>query len=197
MNYLAHIALSGSSGAVQIGNFIGDFVKGKAYQNYPRAVKSGILLHREIDHFTDNHPVVKECVAELKPYFGRYSAIVLDLYFDYFLANAVGTYFSKRTLNGISFRFYCNAVWYYFILPPKVKNFIGHFIFTNRLRKYRSKEGLQNSLQIMFHYKTPQISPTKAIDVLELKEQLLRHKFEQFFPDLLSFVAGSDVLAKK
>ena len=35
MNYLAHIFLSGDDRRVQIGNFVGDAVKGRAYENYP------------------------------------------------------------------------------------------------------------------------------------------------------------------
>ncbi len=35
MNYLAHIFLSGSNRKVQLGNFVGDAVKGSSYKNYP------------------------------------------------------------------------------------------------------------------------------------------------------------------
>ena len=45
MNYLAHIFLSGDNRRVQIGNFVGDAVKGRAYENYPSGFREGILLH--------------------------------------------------------------------------------------------------------------------------------------------------------
>ena len=48
MNYLAHIFLSGNDRCIQIGNFIGDGVKGDGYKQYPRKFQQGILLHREI-----------------------------------------------------------------------------------------------------------------------------------------------------
>ena len=35
MNYLAHLYLSGDSDEIKLGNFIGDYVKGNKYQNYP------------------------------------------------------------------------------------------------------------------------------------------------------------------
>ena len=60
MNYLVHIFLSGDDRRVQIGNFVGDAVKGRAYENYPLGFREGILLHREIDDYTDHHPVVRE-----------------------------------------------------------------------------------------------------------------------------------------
>ncbi|MDD3273470.1 MAG: DUF479 domain-containing protein, partial [Bacteroidales bacterium] len=62
MNYLAHIYLSGSNRQLQVGNFIGDFVKGRKHENYPKGIQKGILLHREIDRFTDCHPLFIETV---------------------------------------------------------------------------------------------------------------------------------------
>ena len=50
MNILAHLYLSGQNEDVIIGNFIGDFVKGKQIQKYPEEIVKGIRLHREIDH---------------------------------------------------------------------------------------------------------------------------------------------------
>ena len=63
MNYLAHIFLSGNDRCIQIGNFIGDGVKGDGYKQYPRKFQQGILLHREIDAFSDRHPLVREAVG--------------------------------------------------------------------------------------------------------------------------------------
>ena len=56
MNYLAHIFLSGSNRKVQLGNFVGDAVKGSSYKNYPPDIAKGIQLHRAIDDYTDRHP---------------------------------------------------------------------------------------------------------------------------------------------
>ncbi|MCU0362399.1 MAG: ACP phosphodiesterase [Bacteroidales bacterium] len=58
MNVLAHIYLSGDSEKIIIGNYIGDYVKGRDYLKYPELVRKGIILHRHIDAFTDSHPVV-------------------------------------------------------------------------------------------------------------------------------------------
>jgi acyl carrier protein phosphodiesterase len=60
MNVLAHIYLSGDSEQIIIGNYIGDYVKGREYLKYPELIRKGIILHRHIDAFTDNHPVVHE-----------------------------------------------------------------------------------------------------------------------------------------
>ena len=69
-----------------LGNTFGDFVKGKKMEDVHPLVKQGVLLHRKIDHFTDQHEIVKKCVEVFRPVLGRFSAIVVDMVFDYFLA---------------------------------------------------------------------------------------------------------------
>ena len=59
MNYLAHLYLSGSNKDLVILNFIADHVKGKAFLDYPKVIQNGILFHRKIDHFTDQHKLFK------------------------------------------------------------------------------------------------------------------------------------------
>ena len=86
MNFLAHQYLSGSNEGLRIGNFIGDFVKGNKWQNYPEPIQQGILLHRSIDDFTDHNIFVKQSMNILKPTLGRYSGIANDIFFDHFLA---------------------------------------------------------------------------------------------------------------
>ncbi len=85
MNYLAHAYLSFGQEEVLVGNFIADFVKGKMLLNYPRAITEGILLHREIDRFTDTYPLVRAGQSYLRPNFGHYSTVITDIFFDYFL----------------------------------------------------------------------------------------------------------------
>lgn len=187
MNYLAHIFLSGNDRALQVGNFIGDFVKGSRYLDYPSGIKSGILLHRKIDSYTDAHPVVKETINLLRPTFGRYSGIIADMYFDYFLAKEFA-YFSKgKSLNSFAFNFYVSAIWYYRWLPERVQGFIFHFIGTNRLKQYKTYQGLEASLTIMSNYKSKAINPGKTLDFLKQNEEILSSNFHKFMPDVIAF----------
>lgn len=171
-----------------MGNFIGDFVKGNQYDNYPAEIRRGILLHRQIDSYTDSHPVVRETVAMLRPHFGRYSAIVVDLYFDHILALRFEDYSENRSLKRLSMQFYAASIIYYGHLPSRVKGFIWHFISTHRLRKYATIEGLKESLQIMQRHKTPAIDPDLVIDYLKQNSNQMESQFRLFFPDLIKFV---------
>jgi len=188
LNYLAHIFLSGNNHQLQIGNFIGDFVKGSNYNAYPAGIREGIILHRKIDSFTDSHEVVKETILLLRPAFGRYSGIIADMYFDYFLAVNFRKYSNQKSLFLFSIRFYFFAILNYHLLPFKVKRFIFHFIYTNRLYKYASLNGLRRSLEIMANHKIPAIHPDKTISFLMVNHDELESKFNQFFPELIEYV---------
>lgn len=186
MNYLAHILLSGKDGQVQVGNFIGDAVKGRSYENYPVRIRQGILLHRSIDDFADHHKDVKEAVALAKVKFGRYAGVMTDMFFDYFLARNFRQY-SEISLRCFTFRFYLSLVRNYFYLPVRIKRFVWHFILTDRLGRYASLRGLKQSLQIMAEYKKLPVNPEEAIAFLTEHERQLEKLFGHFFPEIWKF----------
>lgn len=187
MNYLAHIFLAGNDKYLQIGGFIADFVKGNKSTSYPPKLWSGIQLHREIDTFTDTHPIVRELVDLMRPEFGRYSAIILDMYFDYFLASNFRKFSMNQNLYFYSIRFSLYAILFYKYLPKRVKGFIFHFIGSNRLYNYSTIEGLNKSLEIMSHYKVKALKPDKCILFLLENKEMFENKFFEFFDELMEF----------
>lgn len=86
MNYLAHLLLAGDDADAIVGNFLGDFVKGRPEGRFPAAVVRGIRLHRRLDVFTDHHPAVKRSIAALPASRRRFAGIAVDMMFDYILA---------------------------------------------------------------------------------------------------------------
>lgn len=183
MNYLAHIFLSGGDADIQLGNFIADAVKGGRYNDYPPRIAQGILMHRMIDDFTDNHPAVKEVVRMLRPRFGRYSPVLADIFFDYLLASRWEEY-SDVPLKVFARRFYRNMMINSRYLPPRMKGFMWHFIGTNRLYRYASKDGIGEALSIMSEYGRLRIDPHDAVRYLEDHEEELRTVFHTFFGEL-------------
>lgn len=183
MNYLAHIFLSGDDRRVQIGNFVGDAVKGRAYENYPSGFREGILLHREIDDYTDHHPVVREVIDLLRGDFGRYSGVLADIYFDHLLAKNFRRY-SGRSLKWFAFTFYGALLLNYHYLPEQFKNFLWHFILTNRLVRYASLSGIKHSLEIMVEYKNLRINPELAVVFFKNNQGRLQELFDRFLPDV-------------
>ena len=174
---------------MQIGNFIGDFVKGKAYENYPSSIQKGILQHRYIDDFTDHHATVLEAKILLHGAFGHYAGVVLDMYYDHFLATNF-TQYNSLSLSRFSRRFYWTMIYHYRNLPKDVRAFIWHFISSNRLCRYASLNGLQQSLEIMVRYKPLKLKAEEAITFLITHYQLFQDNFRTFFPDVIRAVSN-------
>jgi acyl carrier protein phosphodiesterase len=186
LNYLAHILLSGDSAQRRTGGFIADFVKGSRLERFPDEIRRGIVLHRRIDTFTDAHPLVREACALLRPYFGRYAGIFLDVFYDYFLAKN-WKLFSGVSLTRFALSFYVALLRSYRWLPLTVKSFVWHFIFTNRLGRYAHLEGIRQALWIMGRYSSlPQVSG-EAVQILRKHEEELEQNFLKFFPLLQEY----------
>ncbi|MBD8573468.1 DUF479 domain-containing protein [Pseudomonas syringae] len=86
MNYLAHLHLGGQRPAQLLGSLYGDFVKGPLAGRFAPELEASIRLHRRIDAFTDQHPVVRHALQRFGPQHRRYAGIVLDVFFDHCLA---------------------------------------------------------------------------------------------------------------
>src|SRR5687768_11261936 len=120
MNFLAHLHLSGENEEIKIGNFIADFVKGKNYDHYPAGIRQGIIIHRHIDYFTDTHPIVLESKQRLYSTYHKYSAVIVDVFYDHFLATKWDD-FSEIPLFDFASEFYYMVKKYSEHLPEKVK----------------------------------------------------------------------------
>ena len=89
MNYLAHVFLAGPAPADRVGGLIGDFVKGVLDPPPPgldAALIDGVRLHRSIDSFADRHPAFQRSRARVSAARRRVSGIMVDLFYDHFLA---------------------------------------------------------------------------------------------------------------
>jgi len=86
MNYLAHAWLAGDFGPFLAGGMAADYIKGPAHREIDPALWKGVMLHRQVDSFTDAHPVCRRARGRFSSPRRRYSGILLDLAFDHFLA---------------------------------------------------------------------------------------------------------------
>ena len=187
MNYLAHLYLSGESDEIKLGNFIGDFVKGNKYQHYPEMVAYGIQLHRSIDSFTDNHPDVKECIQLLKPGYGRFSGVVIDIFFDHFLATNWKDY-STVTLRQFAKQAHSIFLSNFLMLPLRVKQFLPFLIQHRRLESYAKKENLFHVLEIMSNRTSLPSNSEWAMTMLHQEYDEFERLFRSFFLDITDYV---------
>lgn len=186
MNFLAHIYLSGNDKDVIIGNFIGDEVKGKSYKNYPASIQKGLLLHREIDTFTDAHPVVRQSTKRLHSKYSHYSGVIVDILYDHFLAKNWDSY-SGIPLEKFADDFYRLLEESRSVLPPAILHMMPYMINGNWLVSYASIEGISEVLTNM-NYRTKNRSKMN-LAVQELQEYYTEFEteFTVFFEELMHF----------
>jgi acyl carrier protein phosphodiesterase len=186
VNYLAHVFLSGSDSDLMVGNFIADAVRGKQFLNFPERIQRGILLHRQIDAFTDSHPVVAQTKDRLRAQYNKYAPVIADMYYDHFLASNFSQY-SDQSLSDFSAKIYTilNAHWE--MLPERVKQFLPHMIAHNWLLSYARLSGINQALTGLSRRTT--FASGMETAAVELKENygLYAADFDLFMPELITF----------
>jgi acyl carrier protein phosphodiesterase len=189
MNYLGHIFLSGENELLLVGNFIADDVKGKKYLEYPSEVQKGILLHRSIDHFTDNNIYWQSIREMIRPVYHRYAGVTSDLFIDHFLATRWDFYSSNPLQIYVK---WVHAVFLrnYSILPERIRGFLAFLIQHKRLLSYSEISGIEESLYIMSLRSS---LPDKTAIVIQLLKERYA-EFEElshlFLADIIRFVTS-------
>jgi len=186
MNFLAHIFLSNNDNQITIGNFIADGIRGKRYKKYPIDIQKGILLHRNIDTFTDAHPTVRLSTKRLHKNYGHYSGVIVDILYDHFLAKNWSQY-SDVPLTDYIDNFYNLLEDNFETLPLRIQKMMPHMIADNWLLSYAKIEGIQKVLDGM--NRRTQNKSGMHTATLELKEFYaeFEEEFTSFFEELRSF----------
>ena len=186
MNYLAHIYLSGDNDLVTIGNFIADGIKGKNYKKYPTDIQIGILLHRNIDTFTDAHETVRMSTKRLHEKYGHYSGIIVDMLYDHFLAKNWSKY-CDDSLETYVESFYDSLEDHYDVLPLRIQKMMPYMIADNWLVSYASIEGITRALEGMNRRTKNRSSMNEAVNELETFYTAFENEFTLFFEELITF----------
>jgi acyl carrier protein phosphodiesterase len=188
MNFLAHLFLSGDNEEVAFGNFIADAVKGSAFGQYPPGVVKGIRLHRSIDHFTDAHPLFLQSKARLSPHYGMYSGIIVDIFYDHFLARNWKEY-SQADLGDFVGRAYGLLIRRYFQLPSRSKRILPFMVVQNWLVGYARIPDLQRVFNGMSRRVGGKSGMEHAITDLMAAYSDYEDEFRHFFPQLINHAA--------
>lgn len=186
MNFLAHIYLSGTNEGVIIGNFIADGIKGNRYKKFPKDIQKGILLHRNIDTYTDSHPIVRQSTARLHQNYGHYSGVIVDILYDHFLAKNWNRYHDTK-LELFVADFYELLRKNFEILPTRIQRMMPYMITDNWLVSYATIPGISKILTQM-NMRTKGKSKMNFA-ILELEEYYddFENEFTDFFAELIDF----------
>jgi acyl carrier protein phosphodiesterase len=187
MNFLAHILLSGEEEGVIMGNYVGDFIKGRLTDEktatWNKNYVIGLKLHRFIDSFTDTHPQVHEAKDIASKAQGRLAGIVMDIYFDYFLAKNFNDY-NPEPLFAYAHGIYSLIERNEHLVPEEMIPMVRSMIRQDWLTTYATMEGIDITFQRLSR-RAPFLGPIRnAISDLRENEAFYYEKFLLFFPEL-------------
>jgi acyl carrier protein phosphodiesterase len=177
--------LSNGNEDVLLGNFMADFISNRQVANLSPGIQSGVTLHRMIDSFTDNHLVVRKGTKRLRPAHGKYAPVVIDIIYDFILANNWNRY-SSKSLEVFSIECYEILNRRLSDLPYKLARRVPLMIADDFLLKYRSFSGLERALSSMDRrtkFPSNFIAASKQVkDEFELFDE----EFNRFFPEVIN-----------
>ena len=184
MNYLAHMYLSCSDEDLIIGNMLVDMMNIKRLRELPKQYHKGFDLHRLIDQFTDEHPLVKEATLKLRDNHRKYAPVVIDIFYDYVLSNEWSRY------SGEDIQEFCNGI--YEVLEKHLKNLpedivirLERMINSNFLMTCSSPDAIRNVFNIIDGRARFTNSFSLATDDLLGDYEYYRNNFYKFFPDMI------------
>lgn len=187
MNFLAHAFLSGENPKIMVGNFMGDFVKGKQFEQYNETIANGILLHRLIDEYTDNHEIVMGSKRRFTKKYRHYSGVIVDVAYDHFLAKNWNKYHNKDLLSFTQW-IYNTLDQYKDIFPERFGFMLGYMKRDNWLYHYAELSGIDRALTGMSkRTKFNSKMEMAAVDI-SLHYQDLEEEFSSFLPEIMAFV---------
>ncbi len=169
-----------------LGNFLGDFLSNPEVAQLPPPVAAGVALHRQIDMFTDNHPLIRQGVARLRPRHGKYAPVVIDVFYDYILSRQweqlpLGNMeqFHEKSYQLLADNLNIMPVW----LRPQVHDMVQ----ARWLRQYGSIAGIEDTFRRMRYRVTrPDLLDGVGESLLE-QEAMLTLDFVRFFPEVMDF----------
>jgi acyl carrier protein phosphodiesterase len=185
MNFLVHLFLSGNDNDLLVGNLLGDFVKGRLEGRYPGPIERGIELHRRVDSFCAGNRYFLMSKRRIDPSFGHYRGVLVDLFYDHFLARNWAEH------SEIPFpRFICETRRvmedYRNYLPERLRALIP-FIFSDLLPSYLEIEGISRALARMSKRIKRDNRLGEGGEELKSHYLALHGDFTIFFPELRQF----------
>lgn len=186
MNFLAHAYLSFQHPQILVGNMISDFVKGAAKNSYRNDVRQGIMLHREIDSFTDVHPATKKAREIFRPHYRLYSGAIMDIIYDHFLAND-RTVFGEGALQPFTQTVYTVLEDHTSELPDRFVPVLFYMKREDWLYNYKYRQGIEKSLRGLVRRAAYLTESHTAFTLFQDNYTDLQACYNDFFPDVKQY----------
>jgi len=198
MNFLAHCALASDAselwpgGELRLegllaGAVLADFSKGRIPKALPAELQAGIRLHRRIDAYSNQHPVIKDACASFPPSLRRYAPIFVDILADYYLSLGWDDYYSAdRT----AFSVQCYEACDRYVSRPEyaesahLKRFMDYMRNTDLLASYHQWSHVERGLHSVLRRLGQEALLPEAIAACLAQHDSGQSAFRIYFPNL-------------
>jgi acyl carrier protein phosphodiesterase len=187
VNYLVHLYLSGPDPEMQLGGIMGDFVKGPIPDGYPVNLARGLNLHRRIDSLAQHSRHARRSRQRLQPKFGHGRGIIIDIFYDHFLASAWSGY-SPVPLADYAAKIYRVLQDNHDQLPASLQRITPHMIAHNWLLSYQHRDVVGRALQRIAQRLSRPLPLADGVEDLAAHEASLRQDFANFMVEAADFV---------
>jgi acyl carrier protein phosphodiesterase len=188
MNWLAHLYLSEPETEFRLGNLLADQVRGPDRAKMSPAFLRGAACHQVIDAFAESHPVVKRSRQRIGPEQRRFSGILVDVFYDHFLARNWAAY-SKTPLPQFTHSAYTDFTPHTSTLPEEARITLERIIEHDWLTSYREVAGIEDVLERLSGRLTERLNRPMALHfaVKDLQAHYgeFETDFQEFFPELM------------
>lgn len=191
MNHLAHLLLAEVAASDRVGALLGDFVKGDPANRYAGEWLRGIRLHRAVDSFTDGHTLIGETRARFLPRYRRFAGVLVDLYYDHFLARH-WTRFHPQPLPDFADAIHIEIGHARPQLPERLQRFSEFMVAEQLLVRYAERELIVEVARRMSRRLSRPNALAQAATELDRLYDVLEADFLRFFPLALNFARDWD-----
>jgi acyl carrier protein phosphodiesterase len=196
LNWLAHVFLSEPDVEFRLGNLLADIVRGEELRRMSAGFQRGVQKHKQIDAFTDAHPLTKRSRARVSPEFRRFSGVLVDVFYDHLLATNWNKY-SLIVLDAFTSKFYADIEARHVELPASARVTLDRIIRHDLLGAYRGIEGVERSLRRLSAYLSSrwqrEFALEKGVADLIANRAGFEADFAEFFPQLQAAAAADRV----
>lgn len=192
MNWLAHLHLSGTDTATQIGNLLPDILSAAELSGVAPIYRRGIDLHHRIDSFTDSHPAFLTSKRRISGDLRRFGGIITDVFYDHILARQWSKWSARpgSSLDEFVQDFYDGLESHLPSLPPEAADRLARLRAEDWLRSYRDLSGISTALQRIGQRLRRPVNLQDSVRILEASYADFAADFAAFYPDLLDAVSA-------
>jgi len=187
VNFLAHFLLTPDDEELLVGQMMGDFLTRGWRERVSPRVEQGIRLHQAIDVYADRHPIGAEARKRFDKPYRRYAGILLDVFYDHFLARDFEAYSGGESLELFSARCYEILVRRRESAPPRMQRAIDSMSRHDWLGAYASMDGVRGALTGISRRLSRENPLAEAAELLPAMDARLEADFRVFFPELREF----------